>query len=130
MAKTYDYMIGVDAIEVDAIKLVIDSTYKKQVRQVQKAVAGAAYACQLSTKRRCPVGTPASTGKKGYVGGTLKKSYQKVQSLDGLEAIVWTDTLYGKFVELGTYKMKAQPHLYPGFVDGSIWLMANMGVQL
>ncbi len=126
----YNYMIGVDAIEVDAIKLVIDSTYKKQMRQVKKAVSSAATVCQESTRKRCPVGTPQSTGKKGYVGGTLRDSYTILQSLDGLEAIVFTNVLYGKFVELSTYKMKAQPHLYPGFVDGSLAFMDTMGVTL
>lgn len=28
-------------------------------------------------KDECPVGTPQSTGKKGYVGGSLKKSVRK-----------------------------------------------------
>ena len=126
----YSYSIIVDEISVEAVKLVIGSTYAKELAKTRKAIGGAALVCQRSTKKRCPVGTPESTHKKNYVGGTLKASYQKVQSLDGLESAVFTDELYGKFVELGTYKMASQPHLYPGFIDGAIWLMAAMGVHL
>jgi hypothetical protein len=122
--------VGVDVIGVEAIKGMVISTYAKEVRKTRYAIGGAALVCQRMTKAKCPVGTPASTHKKNYVGGTLKASYQKIQSLDGLESLVFTDTLYGKYVELGTYKMAAQPHLYPGFVEGAAWLMAAMGVQL
>lgn len=128
--KQYSYSVGVDAIDVQVIKLAINSTYNKQLRQVKKSVEKAGKTCLASTKKRCPVGTPQSTGKPGYIGGTLKASYTLLQSLDGLEAIVYTDVHYGKFVELSTYKMKAQPHLYPGFVDGSLMLMDVMGVRL
>jgi hypothetical protein len=124
----YNYMIGVDEISVEAVKLAVMSTYAKEVLKTRNAIAGAALVCQRSTKARCPVGTEASTHKKGYVGGTLKASYTKIQSLDGLESAVFTDTLYGKFVELGTYKMAAQSHLYPGFVEGAAYLMIAMGV--
>lgn len=127
---TYNYSIGVDEIKLEACKAMIISTYAKEVLKTRNAIAGAALVCQRATKAKCPVGTPQSTGKKGYVGGTLKKSYQKIQSLDGLESAVFTDVLYGKFQELGTYKMKAQPHLYPGFVEGASYLMAAFGIQL
>lgn len=129
MAKQYDYSIGVDAIDVETIALAIIRTRKAEIARVNRAVANAAKVCQRSTKARCPVGTPQSTGKKNYKGGTLKASYDTVVGLDD-SAIVWTAVPYGKFVELGTYKMKAQPHLYPGFVDGAIWLMAALKVQL
>jgi hypothetical protein len=126
----YHYSVIVDEISVEACKMLVISTYEKEVRKVKVAISGAATLCRNSTRKRCPVGTPQSTGKKGYVGGTLKKSYSAASSIDGLESVVFTDTLYGKFVELGTYKMAAQPHLHPGFVDGAIWLMAAFGVTL
>lgn len=126
----YSYSVIVDEISVETVKGMVLSTYAKELAKTRTAIGGAALVCQRSTKKRCPVGTPASTHKKNYVGGTLKASYQKVQSLDGLESAVFTEELYGKFVELGTCKMAAQPHLYPGFIDGAVWLMAAMGVTL
>lgn len=119
--------VGVDVIGVEAIKGMVISTYAKEVRKTKVAISGAATVCRNGTRKRCPVGTPASTHKKNYKGGTLKASYSAASSTDGLESIVFTDVLYGKYVELGTYKMAAQPHLYPGFLDGAIWLMAAFG---
>jgi len=126
----YSYSIIVDEISVEAVKMAVISTYTKEVLKTQKAVKDTAFLCAKKTKQRCPVGTPQSTHKKNYIGGVLRTSYDYLISDDELEAIVYTNIYYGKFVELGTYKMAAQPHLYPSFVDGAVWLMAAMGVQL
>ena len=124
------YSIGVDEISVEACKGMVISTLAKEVKKTQRAVKGASDVCLRVTKKKCPVGTPASTHKKNYVGGQLKASYTADVTLGGMQSGVYTDVLYGKFVELGTYKMAAQPHLYPGFLEGAAYLMAAMGVQL
>jgi len=129
MTKTYDYMIGVDEISVETLALTLIRTRNAEIARVNREVVNAGKVCQRSTKARCPVGTPQSTGKKNYKGGTLKKSYYTMKGTDD-SVIVWTSVPYGKFVELGTVKMKAQPHLYPGFLDGAIYLMAALKVQL
>ncbi len=79
-------------------------------------------------KRNCPVGTPASTGIRGYIGGSLKKSirlqvYAKTAGVVhniGVSAggyITNPNTGlkvgYAWFVEKGTSKMSAQPFLGP-----------------
>lgn len=51
-------------------------------------------------KARCPVGTPESTGIKGYRGGTLRNSIT-FQVQDGTVAI-GTNVEYAPYVELGT----------------------------
>lgn len=51
-------------------------------------------------KARCPVGTPESTGKKGYRGGTLRNSITFV--VDGSDLSVGTNVEYAPYVELGT----------------------------
>ena len=51
-------------------------------------------------KALCPVGTPESTGKKGYRGGTLRNSI--TFQVDGKELAVGTNVEYAPYVELGT----------------------------
>lgn len=51
-------------------------------------------------KKLCPVGTPESTGKKGYRGGTLRDSITHVVNKQSV--IIGTNVEYGPYVELGT----------------------------
>lgn len=51
-------------------------------------------------KARCPVGTPESTGIKGYRGGTLRNSITHTVSDNTLS--VGTNVEYAPYVELGT----------------------------
>lgn len=51
-------------------------------------------------KARCVVGTPESTGIKGYIGGTLRNSIKG--DVDGHTAVVGTNVYYAPYVELGT----------------------------
>lgn len=51
-------------------------------------------------KARCPTGTPESTGKKGYRGGTLKNSI--THQVDGDTLTVGSNVEYAPYVELGT----------------------------
>lgn len=55
-------------------------------------------------KALCPVGTSASTGKKGYRGGTLRNSItHKVDKLNGVDAVqIGSNVEYAPYVELGT----------------------------
>lgn len=51
-------------------------------------------------KARCPVGTPESTGIKGYRGGTLRNSI--TFEVSGDTVIIGTNVEYAPYVELGT----------------------------
>lgn len=62
-----------------------------------------------------PVGTPESTGKPGYIGGTLKNSISSVAQGD--TAYIGTNVEYAIYVEMGTYKMDAKPYLEPGIMN-------------
>lgn len=69
----------------------------------------------------CPVGTPESTGKPGYLGGTLRSSltWELDRDAEGLSAKVGTNVEYGPYVELGTRFMDAQPFLVPALAEAS-----------
>lgn len=62
-------------------------------------------------KLLCPVGTPESTHKKGYIGGTLRNSIGHAR--DENSAYIGTNVEYAPYVELGTVKMAAKPFLHP-----------------
>lgn len=51
-------------------------------------------------KARCPVGTSASTGIKGYRGGTLRNSI--TFQVEGNNVYIGTNVEYAPYVELGT----------------------------
>ena len=57
-------------------------------------------------KALCPVGTVESTGKKGYRGGTLRRSI--THQVDGEVVIIGSNVEYAPYVELGT-----GPHYTP-----------------
>ena len=82
--------------------------------------------CKSLAQASCSVGTPASTGKKNYKGGTLKKSikYAKVKKF---ECTVTTNVNYSKYVEFGTYKMSAQPFLHPAYMQAFMELQVALG---
>lgn len=69
---------------------------------------------------RCPVGTPESTHKRGYIGGRLRSSltWEVVREAGNLSAKVGTNVEYAPFVELGTRYMRAQPYLVPALRAG------------
>lgn len=68
-------------------------------------------------KKLCPVGTPESTGIKGYVGGTLRNSLTHKAQTDVV--YIGTNVKYGKYVELGTSKMTKRPFLRPA-IEGHL----------
>ncbi len=69
---------------------------------------------------RCPVGTPESTHKRGYIGGRLRSSitWEVVSEGGDLSAKVGTNVEYAPYVELGTRYMRAQPYLVPALAAG------------
>jgi len=82
--------------------------------------------CQKVAKQNCPVGTPESTGIKGYHGGRLRQSIQ-VSNTRYLEWTCGTNVFYAIFVEKGTVKMRARPFLTLGFEAGAKQLLADFG---
>lgn len=68
-------------------------------------------------KMLCPVGTPESTGIKGYKGGTLRNSISHTYDLAAHKAYIGTNIEYAPYVELGTRRMKARPYLKPAATE-------------
>lgn len=67
---------------------------------IQNALRRISGKMEKYAKARRVVGTPESTGKPGYIGGTLRNSIKG--SVDGNTAVVGTNVHYAPYVELGT----------------------------
>lgn len=88
-----------------------DEALAEKERRLSVAFKIIAGKMKTYAKLKAPVGTPESTGIKGYRGGTLRQSIRS--SSNSRAAIVGTNVEYAPYVELGTRKMRAQPYLRP-----------------
>ncbi len=81
---------------------------------------------QSRAQRNAPVGTPASTGIPGYVGGTLKRSIELDIVNGGMAAEVEPTAEYAAYVEYGTRFMNAKPYLKPALEEVEPEFKADM----
>lgn len=83
--------------------------------QIERALEKVGQTAERYAKLACPVGTPESTGKKRYIGGTLRNSITHTH--DKNTAYIGTNVEYAPYVEMGTKKMAARPYLKPAIMD-------------
>lgn len=81
---------------------------------------------QRMAQRKAPVGTPESTGIKGYRGGTLRRSIGLTLKDGGMTAEVEAGADYAPYVEYGTRYMKARPYLRPAYEKESEVFKADL----
>ena len=93
--------------------------------RIGQALSATALNCQTDARKLCPVGTPESTHRKGYIGGRLRASI-RIRQVAELAWEVFTDVTYSWFVELGTRKMKAKPYLHPAWQMNQEKLMKRL----
>lgn len=111
----------------------IDETIDARDRALEMAFEMIGSMAETYAKALCPVGTPESTGIKGYMGGTLRGSITFATEKTGSKAqppataaqgapqatpeknavYIGTNVEYAPYVEMGTSKMKAKPFLGP-----------------
>lgn len=71
-------------------------------------------------KKNCPVGTPETTGKPGYIGGTLRDSitHEVIKDSFGLKfVVIGSNVHYAPFVELGTMSNFEPPEEWEQFTS-------------
>lgn len=74
-------------------------------KATKKALESVGIYVEAETKKRCPVDT-----------GRLRASYEHFEENERTE-VIGTQVDYGVFVEIGTSRAKAQPHLRPAIDD-------------
>lgn len=104
----------------------LDAHVQKMSNRANRAVHSAGLTFQKVAKQHCPVGTPESTGIKGYHGGRLRASIL-VDNSKYLESTGGTNVYYWIFVEKGTVKMRARPFGMMGFEAGVKQLQSDTG---
>lgn len=95
--------VGVTVSGQEAIIAKIASANRTIVRRAGNAIQGAGIACQKYAKQNCPVDT-----------GRLRNSIL-YNTTGNLSCTVNTTVTYAPYIEFGTYKMRAQPFLYPAY---------------
>lgn len=101
------------AIQVTRFESHKDEVLSELGKKVQMALEEIGAVGETAVKKVTPVGTPESTGKPGYRGGTLRNSISHMVVGDN-EVDIGTDVEYAPYVELGTVKMTKKPYLKPG----------------
>jgi HK97 gp10 family phage protein len=106
---------------------------------VKRAMIQIGMAAETYAKSLCPVGTPESTGIKGYIGGTLRGSityateeqhstgqapargadYKMLATPEKERVYIGTNVEYAPYVEMGTVKMKPKPYLKPAIANNA-----------
>lgn len=106
---------------------------------VKRAMIQIGMAAETYAKALCPVGTPESTGIKGYMGGTLRGSityateeqhstgqapargadYKMLATPEKERVYIGTNVEYAPYVEMGTVKMKPKPYLKPAIANNA-----------
>lgn len=71
---------------------------------VEKALTEIGIKAEKYAKENCPVGSEKTTGIKGYIGGTLKRSitFEVESDEDGGTVTIGSNVEYAPYVELGT----------------------------
>lgn len=100
---------------IDGIEIIEDNS-KEVLQELEKAtqvvLTMIGMKAEKYAKALCPVGTPESTGKKGYRGGTLRNSitFQAESTDEGGLVQIGSNVEYAPYVELGTGpQFKAPP---------------------
>ncbi len=90
---------------IQDIQLNLDKDILRKIgEKVELGMNRACTVVQDDAKRHCPVDT-------GRLQGSI--SHEVTREGNDVVGIVGTDVEYAPFVELGTYKMRAQPYLFP-----------------
>lgn len=100
--------------DLSTIFSAMDAYVANLADKVGQAVQGAGIECEAEAKKAAPVDT-----------GRLRSSIQYEQQGD-MACSVGTDVSYAIYQEYGTYKMAAQPFLFPAFQIASQHLIDEL----
>ena len=79
-------------------------------RKVKIALEEIGIIAEKYAKAMCPVGTPESTGIRGYFGGTLRNSITHEVVMDEKAVYIGSDVEYAPYQELGYHLVNGVWH--------------------
>lgn len=79
-----------------------DKVLNELEHKVERALEIIGMKAERYAKALCPVGTPESTGKAGYRGGTLRNSITYQIDVKDHRVSIGSNVKYAPYVELGT----------------------------
>lgn len=94
---------------IDSVRDMLSERAAQIAENIAKGVAEAGEIVKGEAKHLAPVSTEET--RPGGPHGELRESITSVA--EGNTAVIGTNKEYGGYVELGTYKMAAQPYLVP-----------------
>lgn len=99
-------------IDNKALKNQLESYARNVPNEVKGVVAESALVIEGQAQSLAPVGHYPNSKRKG---GNLKNSIKATFYNGGASAEIGTPVHYAPYVEFGTYKMSAQPYMFPAF---------------
>lgn len=106
---------GISLVGMEKVVVKLQKNMKKEA--VKRTVKKNGSRLQQKAMENAPVGTPESTGIKGYKGGTLKRSIILDITDGGMTAESEATIHYAGYVEYGTRYMGAQPYMRPALQE-------------
>lgn len=120
--------VEISSRDLQRLKRNLDKMLREDERAVVRIIQGGGLIAETVAARNAPVGTPESTGKKGYIGGTLRQSIRKKSEDKGLTAKVATNVKYARFQNDGTSRgVKAKKFMEKGFKAGAEYVIKKLG---
>ena len=109
-------MISID-ITSKKVRKILKKVEKDEIKKARQSIKASLVVGAGVSAKKAPVGTPESTGIKGYIGGTLRQSIDsRVTSVKGLDGEIFTGVEYAKYQNNGTSKIKGKRFMEKGVV--------------
>tara|TARA_X000000950_G_scaffold284100_1_gene386485 strand:- start:1042 stop:1428 length:387 start_codon:yes stop_codon:yes gene_type:complete len=116
-------VISIEAVNGQEIKKAIKDLKKESLKNIRNFMKASVVVGAGVASKNAPVGTPESTGIKGYIGGTLRQSIDSRVKDGGFQGEIFTGVEYAKYQNgdpkydnNGTSKIKGKRFMEKGVV--------------
>jgi len=105
------------SVEVNgkAVRKILEKVKKDEIKKARTSLKASLVEGAGVSAKNAPVGTPESTGIKGYRGGTLRQSIDdRITDPKGLDGEIFTGVEYAKFQNNGTSTIRGKRFMEKG----------------
>ena len=108
-------VISID-ITSKKVRKILKKVEKDEIKKARQSIKASLVVGAGVSAKKAPVGTPESTGIKGYIGGTLRQSIDSRVKDGGFQGEIFTGVEYAKYQNNGTSKIKGKRFMEKGVV--------------